>query len=113
MGRGALRKAIDEFYRQAEVYNNARTQAAKQAKADQTEVKTVSPYPVHGIKADVGLGKSEISMANIAIMISAMRAAKDKRTIVIADPCSQTWRSAGATPRQDTFCLRGSWIRRY
>ena len=85
-GRAVLRKAIDEFYRQAEVYNNARTSAAKQAKADQTEVKNVRPYPVHGIKADVGLGKSEISMANIAIMISAMRAAKDKRTVVIAIP---------------------------
>ena len=61
-----LRTAIDEFYRQAEVDHNARAQAAKRAKANQSEVGDIGPYPVHGIRADVGIGKSEISMVNIA-----------------------------------------------
>jgi putative DNA primase/helicase len=44
------------------------------------------PYPVHAIKVDVGAGKSEASLVNVVSLIHDMRAAGDKRTVVIAIP---------------------------
>jgi putative DNA primase/helicase len=82
-GRGILRTAIDEFYRQASDHN-ARVQAAKRAKTNKSKVGDVGPYPVHAIRADVGIGKSEVSMVNIADLVSAMRGARDKRIVVVA-----------------------------
>jgi hypothetical protein len=91
-GRAALGEAIDELYHQARIYNDARAKAKKQAKVDKSEVANVGPYPVHGIKADVGIGKSGVSMAHVANLISTMRAAKDKTYRRHRDPSPQTWR---------------------
>lgn len=52
----------------------------------------VGPYPVHAIKADVGLGKSTVTRRWSAIRLRELRAAGDKRTIVFAVPTAKLGR---------------------
>jgi putative DNA primase/helicase len=44
------------------------------------------PYPVHGVKVEVGTGKSRANLETITVLIPELRAAKDKRAIGIAIP---------------------------
>jgi hypothetical protein len=63
-----------------------KAQADIRGKAKAAGRKAAGPHPVHGIRVDVGTGKSKANLDAIVPLVGDLRAAKDKRAIAVAIP---------------------------